>query len=238
MVEKTGDQYPRRGRLLDDESRKKLPNLYETDDQRLEANAMVKFFMPDCDWSWYGAEFDGTDLFYGLAVWHKIELCYFSLDELEHTEGVLGQLVERDKAFEPQSLRKLIEFHRHDRHGEGGSTNAIREKISFFAAQLAKWDKRITEIMGVGSINREKLEIDHLIELVCIFEPEPVDENQGYFSITNLVMRDEFERVAETMSIPNPIDLGFMMKGKYYLPDGRILEKPDQQISIWRKPNQ
>ena len=55
-----GDDYPRRYPLLDQESRKKLPKLYENEDKGLDAHALVKFFTPDSNWTWYASEFDGV----------------------------------------------------------------------------------------------------------------------------------------------------------------------------------
>ena len=59
MIEIMGENYPRRHKLLDQESQKKLPQLYATEDQGLEADARVKFFTPDSNWTWYASEFDG-----------------------------------------------------------------------------------------------------------------------------------------------------------------------------------
>jgi hypothetical protein len=238
MLEAMEDDYPGRRRLLDQESREKLPELGSSHDKRLEAKALVRFHSPESDLSWYAAEFDGEDLLYGLVVGPEIQLGYFSLSELEKAKGALGLDIERDLAYEPRSLRELIEFHRHERVGEGGVRNETLERISFFAAHLAQWDKRIVEIVGVGSINKEVLESDQSIELVCVFDPEPLDDSQGFFSVVNLMTRDEFEKASQLLGITNSIDLGFMMKGKYYLPDGRILAKPDEQITVWRRPDE
>ena len=41
--------------------------LYEQDSKGLNAIAYVKFFTPDSSWSWYATEFDGNDIFFGLA---------------------------------------------------------------------------------------------------------------------------------------------------------------------------
>ena len=38
-------------RLLDSESREKLPGLYENEEYGLEAKALVKFFTPDSNWT-------------------------------------------------------------------------------------------------------------------------------------------------------------------------------------------
>src|SRR5689334_15260303 len=98
--------------LLTKELRKKLPKLYETESQGLKALAIVKFFTPDSNWTWYASEFDGEDLFFGLAVGFVPELGYFRLSELEEVRGALGLPVERDKWFEPTPLAVLMEKHK------------------------------------------------------------------------------------------------------------------------------
>ena len=44
MIEIMGEDYPRRQKLLTQEIRKKLPKLYETEHEGLDAQAQVKFF--------------------------------------------------------------------------------------------------------------------------------------------------------------------------------------------------
>ncbi|HMN11530.1 MAG TPA: DUF2958 domain-containing protein [Bellilinea sp.] len=100
--------------LLPDEIRAQLPPLYSGEEQGLEARALVKFFTPDSNWTWYASEFDGEDRFFGLVSGFEVELGYFSLSELESVRGPWGLPVERDKFFEPTSLRELQEQHRRD----------------------------------------------------------------------------------------------------------------------------
>lgn len=100
--------------LLPDEIRAQLPPLYSGEEQGLEARALVKFFTPDSNWTWYASEFDGEDRFFGLVSGFEVELGYFSLSELESVHGPLGLPIERDKFFEPTSLRELQEQHRRD----------------------------------------------------------------------------------------------------------------------------
>ena len=90
--------------LLDAESRSKLPGLYSQEKKGLEALAQVKFFTPDAGWTWYASEGSPVDedgyydtdkdkvdyFFFGLVVGHKIELGYFSLNELQSMRGPLG----------------------------------------------------------------------------------------------------------------------------------------------------
>ncbi|MGD8457002.1 MAG: DUF2958 domain-containing protein [Anaerolineales bacterium] len=104
--------------LLDEETREKLPELYSQEEKGLDAIAQVKFFTPDAGWSWYGTEFDGEDIFFGLVVGLVTELGYFSLKELEEVRGPMGLPIERDLYFKPQALGKLITTHR-QASGEG-----------------------------------------------------------------------------------------------------------------------
>lgn len=108
---------PYRMPLLTDEIRARLPKLYENEHLGLEALAQVKFFTPDSNWTWYASEFDGEDIFFGLVSGFEVELGYFSLAELEDARGPLGLPIERDRYFEPRTLRELQEQHRRE-HGE------------------------------------------------------------------------------------------------------------------------
>ncbi len=58
------------GSLLDDETKRLLPGLRETEHN---PNPMVqaKFFTPWTNWTWYAVEFDGEDLFFGLVDGHE-----------------------------------------------------------------------------------------------------------------------------------------------------------------------
>jgi hypothetical protein len=96
--------------LLTKEMRKRLPPLYSNEGKPLdEVIAQVKFFTPDSSWTWYAVEFDGKDLFWGLADGFEKELGYFSLSELESVRGTLGLPVERDRFFTPTPLTELMD---------------------------------------------------------------------------------------------------------------------------------
>jgi len=97
--------------LLPNAIRQKLPPLYANEGKGTDALAIVKFFTPDSNWTWYASEFDGDDLFFGLAVGVEPELGYFRLSDLQSVRGTLGLPVERDKYFEPTPLRELLEKH-------------------------------------------------------------------------------------------------------------------------------
>ena len=97
--------------LLTKAIRASLLPIGSTDAQGLDALARVKFFTPDAGWTWYASEFDGEDLFFGLAVGFEPELGYFSLSELSQVRGKLGLPVERDRWFTPTPLRVLAQKH-------------------------------------------------------------------------------------------------------------------------------
>jgi Protein of unknown function (DUF2958) len=106
---------PRGHELLPKDIRERLPPLYANEKLGLEALALVKFFTPDSNWTWYASEFDGEDIFFGLVSGFEIELGYFSLSELESIKGPLGLLIKRDLHFEPKTLKELMEFHENER---------------------------------------------------------------------------------------------------------------------------
>jgi hypothetical protein len=103
-------------KLLTKEIRRRLPPLYENEERGLDGLAIVKFFTPDSSWTWYASEFDGEDLFFGLAVGFEPELGYFRLSELKSVRGKLGLPVERDRFFKPTALGELLAKHEQVRH--------------------------------------------------------------------------------------------------------------------------
>jgi hypothetical protein len=95
--------------LLTKEIRKRLPPLGSNEETPPEEMiAQVKFFTPDSGWTWYGVEFDGTDVFWGWVQGVEEEFGTFSLSELQSVRGTLGLPVERDKFFEPTPLKELM----------------------------------------------------------------------------------------------------------------------------------
>ena len=95
-------------KLLTQALRADLPPLYATEETPMaEKLAVVKFFTPDSNWTWYGVEFDGKDTFFGLVDGFEREYGYFSLSELESVRGPLGLRIERDLYFEPTRLIEL-----------------------------------------------------------------------------------------------------------------------------------
>lgn len=101
--------------LLTEQLRKKLPKLYECEEQGFNALAQVKFFTPDSNWTWYASEFDGEDIFFGLVSGFEVEVGYFSLSELQSVRGPLGLPIERDLYFVPKTLQELMERHKRER---------------------------------------------------------------------------------------------------------------------------
>lgn len=93
-------------KLLTKELRIRLPRLKATEHQP-DPMALVKFFTPWSDWTWYATEFDGVDSFFGLVQGFEEELGCFSLEELESVRGPGGVTIERDIYFEPTPLSKL-----------------------------------------------------------------------------------------------------------------------------------
>jgi len=102
------DKNPFGENLLDKANRDKLPPLYSNEQLGLMAIALVKFFTPDSNWTWYASEFDGDDTFFGLVAGFDVELGYFLLSELQSVRGPLGLQVERDLHYEPKTLAELF----------------------------------------------------------------------------------------------------------------------------------
>jgi hypothetical protein len=113
MVER-GREIPRGHKLLPQDIREKLPDIYSGEEYGLDANALVKFFTPDSNWTWYASEFDGEDLLFGLVSGLEVELGYFSLSELKSARGPWGLPIERDLHFEPKTLKELMGEHRNN----------------------------------------------------------------------------------------------------------------------------
>ena len=92
--------------LLPAKIRSKIPPLGAGQNEA-DPFAIVKFFQPDGNWTWFAFEFDGDDTFFGFAKGHEDELGYFSLRELQEARGRWGLPVERDLYFKPTRLSNL-----------------------------------------------------------------------------------------------------------------------------------
>jgi hypothetical protein len=91
-----------------------LPKRYSQENNP-NPNAVVKFFTPWSNWTWYVLEGekqeDGDYLFFGYVVGHDSELGYFSLNELMSVRGPVGLKIERDLWFKPTPLNDIKAQH-------------------------------------------------------------------------------------------------------------------------------
>ena len=95
-------------KLMTKDLEAQLPALYSQEDKGKDAVALVKYFTPDADWTWYASEYDPeAKQFFGLVDGFERELGYFNLEELEVLRGPFGLPVERDLYFKPTSLAEL-----------------------------------------------------------------------------------------------------------------------------------
>lgn len=98
-------------KMMTEEIKKTIPDLYEQDGKGREAMAYVHYFSPWSGWDWYGTEFDGEDTFFGLVRGFETELGYFSLRELSETtvtlNGVERLAIERDISWKPRPLSEI-----------------------------------------------------------------------------------------------------------------------------------
>ena len=90
-------------KLMTKEIKKKLPPLYSQDNVE-DPIVHVNFFCPWNQWTWFGCEFDGEDIFFGKVIGLETELGYFSLSELKSVRGPGGLKIERDLYFKPKPL--------------------------------------------------------------------------------------------------------------------------------------
>jgi hypothetical protein len=105
--EGTARKRPHQMQLLTKELRRKLPPLGSQDGKGGKAVAWAKFFTPDSNWTWYAAQFDGQDTFFGLVEGQEKELGYFSLAELQGVRGPMGLAIERDLHWTPKTLAEI-----------------------------------------------------------------------------------------------------------------------------------
>lgn len=95
--------------LLTQEIRDTLPPLYDSEKHpEKESVAVVKFFSPYSQWTWYAVEFDGEDTFFGLVDGFEMEYGYFSYSELE-VVTVFGGVpaIERDCHWSPRPVKEI-----------------------------------------------------------------------------------------------------------------------------------
>jgi hypothetical protein len=109
-LDHTGAELKAPIKMLTKEILEKIPPLYSQENVE-DPTVWVKYFTPDAQWTWYGIEYDGEDIFFGWVVGQFTEMGYFSLSELESVRGPLGLPVERDKWFKPQPLSEVKKLH-------------------------------------------------------------------------------------------------------------------------------
>lgn len=114
--------------LLTKELEKKLPPLYANEGKGKDAQALVKFFSPMSNWTWYASEYDPESrTFFGLVDGFEKEFGYFSLDEMEGVEGPAGMpSIERDLYWEPKTFNEIL--------GETAGQGAASEE-----AEVGNW---------------------------------------------------------------------------------------------------
>ena len=88
-------------KLLTKELLKKLPPIGHSIETKEEPQAIVKWFTPDSNWTWYVAEYNPeTGMCWGLVDGFEKEFGYFTIDEIQKLKGPLKLPIERDMWFE------------------------------------------------------------------------------------------------------------------------------------------
>jgi uncharacterized membrane protein (UPF0127 family) len=143
----------KRYEFFPEEVRKLLPPIGSTGEER-DPMVWVKFFTPWANWTWYGIEFDGKDIFFGWVVGLEKEFGSFSLSELQSLRGPGDLKIERDIYFKPQRISEVMKL-----HGEYLATAVIPTK------QQGKYVKIIAPgktYLTIGSVvTREELELEN-----------------------------------------------------------------------------
>ena len=103
------------------------------------------------------------------------------------------------------------------------------EKSKLLAAQLASWDRHISQIAILPALTEETTRLD----MICSFEPEPDSDSTGFFLIANLLTRIEFERFDERLGVPFAYELGFKIGEQVFLPNGKVLREPQNYYVVW-----
>lgn len=85
----------------------KLPPLY-SQEHTPDPLALVRFYDTLGNWSWYGIEFDGKNLFFGLVFGLERELGYFSLEEFEAVNSESGfPRIKQDLTFTAKPISEI-----------------------------------------------------------------------------------------------------------------------------------
>jgi len=102
-------------KLMTKEIEAKLKPLYHYDNSGEKPIAVLKYFDPTGNWTWYAAEGqkqdDGDWLFWGAVDGFEFECGYFTLSELQHAKegctGLKALPIERDLYFSSTPLKEL-----------------------------------------------------------------------------------------------------------------------------------
>jgi len=96
-------------KLLTKELLKKLPPIGHSIKTKEEPQAIVKWFTPDSNWTWYVAEYNPENgMCWGLVDGFEKEFGYFTIDEIQKLKGPLKLPIERDMWFEKCNLNSLV----------------------------------------------------------------------------------------------------------------------------------
>ena len=94
-------------KLLTDELKDSLPEIYSQDGKGDDATVHAKFFCPWNHWTWFVTEYDKeNNICFGFVAGDFPELGEFSVAELESVQGPLGLGIERDLYFTPKTLKE------------------------------------------------------------------------------------------------------------------------------------
>ena len=96
-------------KLLTKELLKKLPPIGHSIETKEEPQAIVKWFTPDSNWTWYVAEYNPENgMCWGLVDGFEKEFGFFTIDEIQKLKGPLKLPIERDMWFEKCNLNSLV----------------------------------------------------------------------------------------------------------------------------------
>ena len=96
-------------KLLTKELLKKLPPIGHSIKSKEEPQAIVKWFTPDANFTWYVAEYNPENgMCWGLVDGLAKEFGYFTIREIEALRGPLKLPVERDWSFDPVNINSLL----------------------------------------------------------------------------------------------------------------------------------
>ena len=172
----------RRHKLMPAEIRGKIPKLDTTEEVPTDEKVLaVKFFSPYSDWTWYGVEFDGEDMFFGYVEGFEKEWGYFSLDELAKTQlGGMVPAVERDTSFRPT---KFGDLNKADGFASTGSKRLGVEPNYADPTWVDKTQRRILrQNTDWGSLSH-----DDQIDWANSFLQEFIQENEMGHNLTDLM---------------------------------------------------